>query len=94
MACIEKLKVINSTTGLNPLKAAPTPIPANPISVIGVSMTLLSPYFFHNPRVTYTIKIFQLSTMQMYFYIDVDESKLSLESLPCMLHRIERLLLP
>ena len=52
MACIEKLNVINSTTGLNPLKAAPTPIPANPISVIGVSITRLSPYFFHNPRVT------------------------------------------
>ena len=52
MACIEKLNVINSTTGLKPLKAAPTPIPANPISVIGVSITRLSPYFFHNPRVT------------------------------------------
>lgn len=32
--------------------AAPTAIPANPLSVIGVSMTRLSPCFRHNPRLT------------------------------------------
>ena len=53
MACIEKLKVINSQTGLRPFMAAPTAKPAKPISVIGVSMTRLSPYFFHKPRVTW-----------------------------------------
>ena len=52
MACIEKLKVINSQIGLRPFIAAPTAKPAKPISVIGVSMTRLSPYFFHKPRVT------------------------------------------
>ena len=53
MACIEKLYVMNSTTGRSPAKAAPTPIPANPISVIGVSLTRSSPYFFHKPLVTF-----------------------------------------
>jgi len=52
MACIEKLNVMNSQTGLSPLKAAPTANPAKPISVIGVSIIRLSPYFFHKPRDT------------------------------------------
>ena len=34
---------INSTIGFNPPKAAPTPKPVNPCSVIGVSITLFSP---------------------------------------------------
>ena len=57
MACMEKLNVINSQTGLNPLKAAPTANPANPISVIGVSMTRLLPYFFHSPRETWKFAV-------------------------------------
>lgn len=44
---------MNSQIGLSPAIAAPTAIPAKPISVIGVSMTRLSPYFFHRPRETY-----------------------------------------
>ena len=56
MACMEKLKVINSQIGLRPFIAAPTAKPAKPISVIGVSMTRLSPYFFHKPRVTWRKK--------------------------------------
>lgn len=52
MACIEKLNVMNSQIGRRPAIAAPTAIPANPISVIGVSITRLSPYFFHKPRET------------------------------------------
>lgn len=46
---MEKLNVMNSQIGRRPAIAAPTAIPAKPISVIGVSMTRLSPYFFHNP---------------------------------------------
>lgn len=53
MACMEKLNVINSQMGRRPAIAAPTAIPAKPISVIGVSMTRLSPYFFHSPLDTY-----------------------------------------
>jgi len=49
---MEKLKVMNSQMGRSPAMAAPTAIPAKPISVIGVSMTRLSPYFFHSPRDT------------------------------------------
>lgn len=52
MACMEKLKVMNSTTGLRFLYAAPTAKPVKPISVIGVSMTLSAPYFCHSPLVT------------------------------------------
>merc|ERR1712078_297656 len=37
MACIAKLNVINSTTGLSPLNAEPTESPVNPASVMGVS---------------------------------------------------------
>merc|ERR1711928_206499 len=43
---------MNSQIGFKPPIAAPAAIPAKPISVIGVSITLLSPYFFHNPLVT------------------------------------------
>jgi hypothetical protein len=38
---------MNSIIGLKPYEAAPTPIPVNPISEIGVSIILLSPNFFH-----------------------------------------------
>ena len=41
--CMLKLNVINSHMGLNPAKAAPTASPANPDSVIGVSITLSGP---------------------------------------------------
>src|SRR5829696_7682301 len=43
MACIAKLKVMNSTIGRRPTKAAPTPRPAKPCSVIGVSTTRSAP---------------------------------------------------
>lgn len=52
IACIAKLKVINSTIGFNPDKAAPTPKPVNPASVIGVSITLSSPNFYDKVLVT------------------------------------------
>jgi len=39
IAYIEKLNVINSIIGLSPFIDAPTPIPVNPISDIGVSIT-------------------------------------------------------
>ena len=37
MAGMAKLKVMNSMIGFRPAKAAPTPRPAKPCSVIGVS---------------------------------------------------------
>ena len=43
IACMAKLKVMNSTIGFSPPKAAPTPRPVKPCSVIGVSMTRFSP---------------------------------------------------
>ena len=43
IATSEKLNVMNSMMGLKPFMAAPTPIPANPNSAIGVSIILLSP---------------------------------------------------
>ena len=52
MACIEKLKVMNSTIGFSPAKAAPTPSPAKPISVIGVSMTRFGPNSSSRPWLT------------------------------------------
>ena len=39
IACMAKFQVMNSTIGLSPAKAAPTPTPAKPYSVIGVSTT-------------------------------------------------------
>lgn len=41
--CMAKLKVMNSIMGLQPARAAPTPKPVKPASVIGVSITLSSP---------------------------------------------------
>ena len=38
-----KFQVMNSTIGFRPAKAAPTPTPAKPCSVIGVSMTRRAP---------------------------------------------------
>ena len=43
MATIEKLNVMNSMMGRRPFIAAPTPIPANPSSAMGVSSTRLAP---------------------------------------------------
>ena len=42
----EKLKVMNSMIGRSPTMAAPTPMPANPFSLIGVSMIRLGPETF------------------------------------------------
>ena len=47
---------MNSTMGRVPDKAAPTPIPAKPASVIGVSITRFSPCFSNKPLVTYPSK--------------------------------------
>ena len=52
MACMAKLKVMNSQMGLRSLYAAPVAMPAKPISVMGVSMTRRSPYFWKRPLVT------------------------------------------
>ena len=49
MACKEKLNVMNSTIGRKPESAEPTAKPVKPASVIGVSMTLFSPYLSNNP---------------------------------------------
>ena len=46
---MEKLYVMNSQIGRRPANAAPTAIPVKPLSVIGVSRTLFSPYFFNRP---------------------------------------------
>jgi hypothetical protein len=43
IACMAKLKVMNSTMGLRPAKAAPTARPVKPCSVIGVSITRFGP---------------------------------------------------
>ncbi len=51
IACIAKLKVMNSTIGLSPAMAAPTPRPAKPCSVMGVSTTRLSPNSASSPCV-------------------------------------------
>ncbi len=42
-ASMAKLKVMNSMTGRSPVMAAPTPSPAKPSSVMGVSTTRFSP---------------------------------------------------
>ena len=52
IACMAKLKVMNSTIGRRPAKAAPTPIPANPASVIGVSITRRAPNSSSRPWLT------------------------------------------
>ena len=51
-AHIPGLIVMNSTMGRSPAIAAPTPRPANPCSVIGVSTTRLSPNSASKPCVT------------------------------------------
>jgi len=57
---------MNSQTGRRPAMAAPTAIPAKPISVIGVSIIRLSPYFFHSPRDIWKGKIAKLITETTY----------------------------
>lgn len=49
--CMAKLKVMNSTMGLRPAMAEPTPKPAKPASVMGVSRTRWGPNFCSSPRV-------------------------------------------
>ncbi len=49
IACIAKLKVMNSTIGFRPASAAPTPRPAKPCSVIGVSTTRRGAEFLQQP---------------------------------------------
>ena len=39
--------------GLKPAAEAPTPIPVNPASVMGVSITLSPPYLSYNPLETF-----------------------------------------
>ena len=41
-----------STIGRRPVIAAPTPIPRNPFSAIGVSSSRISPYFLYKSYVT------------------------------------------
>ena len=53
MACMEKLNVMNSTIGLSPAIAAPAAMPANPASVMGVSITRLAPNLSSSPRDTW-----------------------------------------
>ena len=43
IACMAKFQVMNSTMGFSPAKAAPTPTPAKPCSVMGVSTTRWAP---------------------------------------------------
>lgn len=52
IAYIAKFQVINSIIGLVPAKAAPTPNPVNPDSVIGVSQILVGPKISNNPLET------------------------------------------
>lgn len=50
IACKEKFHVMNSIIGLKPYKAAPTPNPVNPLSVIGVSHNLFLPNLSKSPN--------------------------------------------
>jgi len=43
IAVSEKFQVMNSMIGRSPTMAAPMPIPAKPVSAIGVSITRRSP---------------------------------------------------
>ena len=52
IACMAKFQVMNSTIGLSPANAAPTPSPAKPCSVIGVSITRLAPNSSSSPWLT------------------------------------------
>ena len=38
-----------STMGRSPVIAAPTPMPMNPFSQMGVSSSRMSPYFLYSP---------------------------------------------
>ena len=49
IACMEKLKVMNSTIGFSPFSAAPTAMPVKPCSVIGVSITRRGPNSSSSP---------------------------------------------
>ncbi len=49
IACMAKLKVMNSTIGFRPFMAAPTAMPVKPCSVIGVSITRRSPNSCSSP---------------------------------------------
>ncbi len=49
IACMAKFQVMNSTMGFKPAMAAPTPMPAKPYSVMGVSMTRRAPNSSSNP---------------------------------------------
>lgn len=49
--CGTYLNVMNSQIGRRPLRAAPTAIPVNPASVMGVSITLRSPNLSSSPLV-------------------------------------------
>ncbi len=51
-ATSEKLNVMNSIIGRSPTIAAPMPKPANPFSLIGVSMMRLGPKRCSNPALT------------------------------------------
>jgi hypothetical protein len=51
IACMAKLKVMNSTIGFSRPSPAPTPTPAKPCSVIGVSITRLAPNSCSRPCV-------------------------------------------
>jgi hypothetical protein len=49
---MQKLIVMNSTTGFRPIIAAPTATAVKPSSEIGVSMTRFSPNLSSSPSVT------------------------------------------
>ena len=67
--CMEKLKVMNSQMGLSPAKAAPTAMPAKPISVMGVSMTRFSPNLSRSPLETFSSHHLSLSLSFLYKYM-------------------------
>ena len=52
IACMAKFQVMNSTIGRSPAKPAPTPRPAKPYSVIGVSITRFAPNSSSRPWLT------------------------------------------
>ena len=69
IACSAKLKVMNSMMGTVPAMAAPTPIPAKPASVMGVSHTLVGPYFSRSPF--YMKKKVVLKRKTVFFHLFV-----------------------
>ena len=52
IASSAKFQVMNSMMGTSPAMAAPTPTPAKPSSVIGVSTTRIGPNSSSRPRLT------------------------------------------